>query len=371
MQVIALRSAGLPAKELIEAAAKIGVTITVVTSLDEAQSRGLSVARVIVDGVGETADELRALDRIEDQLQRVFWIGFEPPNRRLPGLALINPLNQVDGLIAALEHSPTTISETMVPIELADPEPFAESSGQWDMPVIEPAKPIDRPLPTLAPLNVHLEEDEEDEAVEDLVVDAEFKVQKVFNWKLWIPPIISTMAIALVAYLLLNSSYKKGKTIALPEPVQSMPTYTMNGEDLVGQPAKNDSTRPKIKINPIDLPANSALVAPTRKTPVVKKKQKMVTPFDETRLKDCLKGLGKKGAKWLRKSGSVRVSMRLGIMGDGRVAAATTNGVRIGRKKYRSSRFNACIEGKVVGQQLSIRPDREPTFVKKTFKIWP
>ena len=205
------------------------------------------MAQVIVDGVGETAEQLRALDRLDDELQRVFWIGFEPPNRRLPGLALINPLNQIDGLIEALERSPTTIAQTMVPIELADPEPLPEGSGQWDMPVVQPAKPIDRPLPTLAPITLHLEEDEE---IEDLVVDADFKVQKVYDWKLWVPPIISTTAIALVAYLLLSSSYKQGKTIALPEPVQTMPSYTMNGEDMAGQPAENDSTRPKIEINP-------------------------------------------------------------------------------------------------------------------------
>jgi len=337
-----------------------------VTSVDEALARDLPVTQVIVDGVGETADELRALDRLGDQLECVYWIGFDPPNRQLPGLVLINPLSQIDGLIEALTQSPNQSAATMVPIEILDPEPLPEGTGDWNMPVVQPAKPIDRPLPTLAPINLHLEEDEE---TEDSVVDADFKVQRAYNWKVWVPPIISTIVILLVAFLFVRSSYKVGKTIALPETAETMPSYTMNGEDMASQPAANDLIRPKVKINPIDLPENSALVTPTRKTPVVKKNQKMVTPFDESRLKVCLKGLGKKGSKWLKKKGSVRVSMRLGIMGDGRVAAATTSGVRIGRKKYRSSRFNACIEGKVVGQQLSIRPEREPTFVKRTFKI--
>ena len=363
MQVIALRSAGLPAKEITEAAAEVGVTVTVVTSLEEAETRGLSRARVIVDGVGETADELRALGRLGDELERVFWIGFEPPNRRLPGLALINPLNQIEGLIEALEHSSAHGAETMVPIVLADDVEVAPAEGQWDLPVLQPPTPVDRPLPTLAPMTLHLEEQEE---IEERVVDADFQVQRAWNWKLWVPPVMSTCALVLVAFLLVRSSYEGGKTIALPEPVTTMPDYAMEW----AQSTKNDqSVQPKIKIKPSDLPPNTVLVTPSQKTPPAKKAQRVVTPFDESPLKECLKGLGKKGKKWLRKNGSVRVNMRLGIMGDGRVVAATTRSVRIGRKTYRSSRFNACVEGKVVGQQMSIRPEREPTFIKRIFKI--
>ena len=273
MQVIALRSAGLPAKEIIEAAAQIGVTVTVVTSLEEAKTRELSLARVIVDGVGETADELRALGRLGDELERVFWIGFEPPNRRLPGLALINPLNQIDGLIQALEHSSTTAAETMVPIMLADDDPVAQPEGQWDMPVLQPPKPIDRPLPTLAPITLHLEEHEE---IEDLVVDADFQVQRVSNWKRWVPPAISTIAILLVALLLVRSSYKEGKTIALPEPATTMPDYAM---EWAKSTKEDQSVQPKIKIKPSDLPPNTVLVTPTQKTPPAKKAQRIVTPF--------------------------------------------------------------------------------------------
>ena len=367
VRVVALRSAGLPTAELTEAARTVGVEVTVVTSLEEARQRGLPLARVIVDGVGETAEQLRGLARLRDELEVVYWIGFDPPSRSLPGLVLINPLRSVDDIAEALSTAQPADDLTMVPIQLDDDPPEPSPSAHWSEPVVEPPAPLDRPLPTLAPITLHLEEDE---SIDDLIVDADFQVRRRrVDWKVWLRPAAVAIMIVGASLVWLQAHFREAETIALPEPATTLPTYRI--APAAAAPKRETETKPPAAPVQQTPPQGSAMVAPDQKTSETKKRARVVVPFDEGRLKTCLRRLGKKGARWLTKSGSVRVTMRLGVMGDGRIAAATTSAVRIGRKKYRSSKFNACVEGEVVGQQLGLRPEREPTFVRRTFRIRP
>ena len=373
MQIIALRSPGLPTSELVRALAEVGVTLTVVTSLDEARSRQLPVNRVIVDGMGETADDLRALAQLGEALECVLWVGFEPPSLALPNLQLINPLRQVDELTLAVQglgpaKPVATADQTMVPIQLAELGALPGGEQDWSVPLTAPQKPLDRPPPTVAPITIDFTQEEH---LDDVVIDADFKVRRVYNWRRWRQPIAMVVVFALAAIFAVSQGFQEGAQISLPPPVGELPTYPKAVKTERSERLKVEPPSKKPQIPAAAVPEGSKVVTPSQPTPTRKKRLKVVSSFDEGRLKGCLRRLGKKGTLWLKRSGAVRVSLRLGVMGDGRVAAATTNSVRFGRKKYRSKRFNACIEGEVVGQQLNFRPSREPTFVKRSFVIKP
>jgi len=256
----------------------------------------------------------------------------------------------------------------MVPIQLAELGALPGGEQDWSVPLEAPQKPLDRPPPTVAPITIDFTQEEH---LDDVVIDADFKVRRVYNWRRWRQPIAMVVVFALAAIFAVSQGFQEGAQISLPPPVGELPTYPKAVKTERSERLKVEPPSKKPQIPAAAVPEGSKVVTPSQPTPTRKKRLKVVSSFDEGRLKGCLRRLGKKGTLWLKRSGAVRVSLRLGVMGDGRVAAATTNSVRFGRKKYRSKRFNACIEGEVVGQQLNFRPSREPTFVKRSFVIKP
>ncbi len=365
MEMIALRSPGLPGNEISEALAGIGVTVVVVTSLDEAEKRQLSLAQIIIDGVGETAEVLQALGQIEDRIERIFWVGFEPPSVTLPGLCLIDPLNVAAGLCAAVQGPADAMQHTMVPIAMvpaaAPAEPGQES---WDLAVEQPEAPRDRPPPTVAPMVIGFDDDDDDE---EEVVEADFVEvsRRSIAWKPWARAALGVLAVGGVFLLWASQQLTAEAQIALPEPVKAMPTYTLNNRP---QRARQE-TAGGSQAAPGTGAKAGVLIKKTQLAPATKTQTGTAVQFNPSGLQQCLRRLGKKGQARLKRLGKMRVTMRLGVMGDGRIAAATTVKVRMGRKKYRSKRFNACVEGEVVGQQLNMRPEREPTFIKRTFTL--
>jgi hypothetical protein len=366
MRIIALRSPGLPSTEISESLASIGVIVTVVTSLEEAKNRKLSLAQIIVDGVGETADALQALSQITDQIERVFWIGFEPPSVALPGLCLINPLNAAASLLATVGDRPDAVAETMVPISLAPREAAGGHDEPWDLGVVEPRAPIDRPRPTVEPMTVDFDEFEGE--IEDLVIDADFiSVHGSFPWRPWAASAMVVMTVGGLVLFWAAHQFPAPPEIALPISPTNLPVYPMSqGEAEVPKQAAEQA---KARVDKV--PVQAPTVAASQPVPATKKRLGTGVQFDVSGLQRCLGRLGKKGKARLKRIGKLKVTLRLGVMSDGRVAAATTVKVRIGRKKYRSKKFNACVEGEIAGQKLRLSPKREPTFIRRTFTLRP
>ena len=190
MEVLALRSPGLAASKIQEAAAAAGITVTVVTSLNEANERGLAMAVVIVDGVGETADILAALREHKQQVERVIWIGFEAPGIDLPGLTVVSPIDGEQVLIAALSgggQPAAAVDETLVPISLMPTQAPAGAASGWNLEVQQPKAPLDRPIPKV--LEVDVSFDEEDFARVTPTEDADFVARPqlpMISWRKWL-----------------------------------------------------------------------------------------------------------------------------------------------------------------------------------------
>lgn len=363
MEIIALRSPGLPSNELRQATAEVGVTLTVVTSLDEAQHRGFSMAVVVVDGVGETADLINDLKALGTSLERVLWIGFEAPSVPLPGLQLISPLDAAVELVAALSgNKPLSDQQTMMPISLV-PGSAQEVAVDWQMAVEQPSAPLDRRPPTVAPMNLRFDRDEVED--HEMVIDAEvLPTRPQFRFWPWLQAAGLVVGLGALLVYFVGHSFQAPTQIALPARVKSMPAYPDRG-------ARPDEKPVEMKAAAVPAPAPAQVIAKAEPTPVKQMLAKTVSPFDSTRLKDCIRRLGKKGRLRVAKKSRLRVNMRLGVMGDGRIAAASVTKVRIGKRRYRSKRFNACIEARVVGQQLDLRPEKQPLFIRRNFTIKP
>jgi hypothetical protein len=364
MEIIALRSPGLPSNELRQATAEVGVTLTVVTSLEEAQRRGLTTALVVVDGVGETAELLNDLKALGRGLERVFWIGFEVPSVQLPGLQLISPLDAAAELVVALSgDKPPADQQTMMPISLV-PDAAEEIVGDWQMAVEQPAPPLDRPPPpTVAPMIMRFDQDDADE--HDVVIEAEvLPARPTLRLGAWLKPAALVVGLTALTLYFVDQHFQTAVQIALPAPVENMPVYPDRGLRLDEKPAA---------VVPVAVPPPPPVEVIAKAEPTSKKQKqaKTVSSFDSTQLKKCIRRLGKKGRMRVGKKAKLRVSMRLGVMGDGRIAAASVIKVRIGKRRYRSKRFSACIEGRVVGQQLALRPEKQPLFIRRIFTIKP
>ena len=178
-----------------------------------------------------------------------------------------------------------------------------------------------------------------------------------------------------VVVWLVAFSLSSGPDVALPSPATQLPTYVPSKrpasppvvvrDEAKPMPEQNEQATPNVVVKPMKVLEKS------QPSPAKKRAAGTLIPFDSSRLRDCLARLGKKGKASFKRRARLTISMRLGVIADGKIAAATTTGVRIGKKRYKSRRFNACAEGRVVGQQMGIRPDSEPTFVRRTFTLKP
>ncbi|MEC7750850.1 MAG: adenylate/guanylate cyclase domain-containing protein [Myxococcota bacterium] len=100
-----------------------------------------------------------------------------------------------------------------------------------------------------------------------------------------------------------------------------------------------------------------------------KRRAKQPMPFDVKPMSRCLKKLSKKGKRRLAKAKKLSVTLRMGIMGDGRIVAVSVKKLAFGSRRYKRRKVSRCIEGAVVGQTFPLRPKREPEFLTRTYKI--
>ena len=104
-------------------------------------------------------------------------------------------------------------------------------------------------------------------------------------------------------------------------------------------------------------------------TPEEKRRAKQPMPFDVGPMSACVKKLSKKGKKRLAQAKTLSVTVRMGIMGDGRIAAVSVKRLAFGSRRYKRRQVSSCIEGAVVGQSFPLRPEREPEFLTRTYHI--
>jgi hypothetical protein len=265
------------------------------------------------------------------------------------------------------------VDATMVPISLVPTEPLEPVAVTWDLEVQQPRAPQDKRPPKIAPIDVHLVDPEpRDEVHVEVAVG---RRSGPSAWRDWLTPVLGVGIAGSVVVWLVAFSLSSGTDVALPSPATQLPTYAPSKRSLpTPAPVSDEGTVAPTIVDevPSTVPVRPMKVLEkSQPSPAKKRAAGTLSRFNAKRLRDCLARLGKKGKASFKRRGRLTISMRLGVMGDGKIAAATTTGVRIGKKRYKSRRFNACAEGKVVGQQMGIRPESEPTFVRRTFTLRP
>lgn len=111
-----------------------------------------------------------------------------------------------------------------------------------------------------------------------------------------------------------------------------------------------------------------SLIAATKSDPKDRVKGQPA-PFDQGPMRACLKKLGKKGKRRFRKHGVLEVTLRIGVMATGRIAAVAVQSMTLGSRGYKSNRLAACLEGAIVGQTYPLRPKTEPYFVTESYRL--
>ena len=387
MRLVAIRSAGLAGGELKRAAEAAGLQLAVVTTLDEAVARGMRRGVVVVDGLGETTSLLQALRRHSDRIEHLIWLGFEAPGLEGDNITVVSPLDDPGEIVDVLAErsgqeldfefdldDPPAVEDAPVEEELAlpDPEPVemvpVTHAPTWDESV-QPAPP--KPV-SIAPQQAPLEKVQvrfADEPKEDQTIDAEIVIRRRRDWHLWKRPVIGVTVLTIAGLLAIKFAFPQGARVALPASASTMPIYPAARGDKLPDPDQVRVVEKKLEPKKEAKPAEA--ITASQPTPPEKKAAGSVVAFDEGPLQGCTARLGKKGKARLKRYKKLSLRVRLGVMGNGHIAAASVLGVRIGKKRYRSKRFNACAEGAIVGQQLELRPEREPTFIKRTFTLRP